>query len=149
MIENLSTILTNDAQSVIISASDPRCALLSRITAAIYRTNGWSVYDVGDISDAAGVLFDLDFQRLADKIWRNKRGMLVTVAFSHTSEGLNFFADSLYPTTKTSKNMHLVLCGYKLRDISDSIPKSCDYYTDNVKDVIKWSESVSEKMRVP
>lgn len=148
LIENIGAPpLADDAQSVIISASDSRCALLSRITAAIYRTNGWSVYDVGDISDTAGVMFDLDFQRLADKVWRNKQGLLVTVAFSHTSEGLNFFADSLYPITKTSKNMRLVLCEYDLKDVPADMSRSCDYYTDNVKHIIQWSQTASEKMR--
>ena len=52
---------------------------------------------LGDMSSAINVLFDLDFQKLIGKIWKQKPGILVVVIFSQTEEGLNFFADSINP----------------------------------------------------
>jgi len=43
------------------------------------------------------VLFDLDFQKLVSKIWKQKSGILIVLVFSNTIERLNFFADSINP----------------------------------------------------
>ena len=43
------------------------------------------------MSSAINVLFDLDFQKLVGKIWKQKPGILLVVIFSQTSEGINFF----------------------------------------------------------
>ena len=132
-------------KSVVVAAADARSELVARAASAAYRSKGWSVFELGDVSATAGVLFDMDFQRLVDKVWRgNRRGLLITAAFSHTAEGLNFFADSLYPAIKRSRRMRLLLCGCRLEDPSQNI-KSCDYYVnDDVSKILQWSDAASD-----
>ena len=46
---------------------------------------------LGDMSSAINVLFDLDFQKLVGKIWKQKSGILIIVVFSKTEEGSKLF----------------------------------------------------------
>ena len=43
------------------------------------------------MSSAINVLFDLDFQKLISKIWKQKPGILIVVIFSQTEEGSELF----------------------------------------------------------
>ena len=133
-------------RSALVIAADSRSEPVSRAACSIYRSDGWAVFELGDMSAAAaGVLFDLDFERLAGKVWSPRDGPLITVVFSSTAEGLNFFADSIYPASRRSRRMHLLLCG---RGLADPVPgmKSCDYYIDgDVSKVIQISDAISAR----
>ena len=86
--------------------------MFSEAASATFHSEGWVVSHLGDMSSAINVLFDLDFQKLIGKIWKQKSGLLVVVVFSQTNEGLNFFADSINPIKeKSGKHMKLALCG--------------------------------------
>ena len=86
--------------------------MYSEAASAVYHSDGWKVSHLGDMSSAINVLFDLDFQKLIGKIWKQKPGILIIVVFSQTDEGLNFFADSINPIKeKSGKQMKLALCG--------------------------------------
>ena len=147
-------------KGAMVVAADEQSVPVSRAASAAYRSGGWSVFELGDMSSsAAGVLFDLDFQRLVKKVWgganaggssrrRNGSGKngarrtLVVAVFSHTAEGLNFFADGMYPTVKKSRHMHLVLCGRGVDGTSSPPAKSCDHYVDgDVAHVLQWSDA--------
>ena len=151
-------------KGAIVVAADEQSVPVSRAASAAYRSGGWSVFELGDMSSAAaGVLFDLDFQRLVKKVWggtdtgsssrsrhrgrgskngaRGSRTLVVAV-FSHTAEGLNFFADGMYPTVKKSRHMHLILCGRGVEETSRPPAKSCDHYVDgDVAHVLQWSDA--------
>lgn len=132
-------------RSVLVIAADSRSAPVSHAACSIYRSDGWAVFELGDMSAAAGVLFDLDFERLTGKVWNPKNGPLITVVFSSTAEGLNFFADSIYPASRRSRRMHLLLCGRGLAEPVSGI-KSCDYYIDgDVSKVIQISDTISAR----
>ncbi|MCE2499157.1 MAG: winged helix-turn-helix transcriptional regulator [Nitrosopumilaceae archaeon] len=132
-------------RSALVIAADSRSGPVSHAACSIYRSRGWTVFELGDMSAAAGVLFDLDFERLAGKVWNPKDGPLITVVFSSTAEGLNFFADSIYPVSKRSRRMHLLLCGRGLAEPVSGM-KSCDYYIDgDVSKVIQISDAISAR----
>ena len=96
------------------------------------------------MSSAIDVLFDLDFQKLVGKIWKQKPGILLVVIFSQTSEGLTFFADSINPNKKKSdKFMKLALCG----NISKKTKINSDFLSDNIDDILDWSNTVSENIK--
>ncbi len=132
-------------KSVLVIAADSRSGPVSHAACSIYRSGGWTVFELGDMSAAAGVLFDLDFERLAGKVWTPRDGPLVTAVFSSTAEGLNFFADSIYPVSRRSRRMHLLLCGRGLAEPVSGM-KSCDYYIDgDVSKVIQISDAISAR----
>ena len=133
-------IVSNTRKNVVVIAADSRSLLLSETASAVYHSEGWRVSHLGDMSSAINVLFDLDFQKLISKIWKQKPGILVVVIFSKTQEGLNFFADSINPIReKSGKRMKLVLCG----QISKKIKIKSDLISENLGDILQWSETVS------
>jgi hypothetical protein len=95
------------------------------------------------MSSAIDVLFDLDFQKLVGKIWKQKPGILLVVIFSHTSEGLTFFADSINPNKKKSDKMKLALCG----KISKKTKINSDLLSDSLGDILQWSNTISENIK--
>ncbi len=128
-------------KNVIVIAADKHNEPISHAVSAAYRSKKWSVFELGDMSATAGVLFDLDFEKLVDRIWNTKQGILITIVFSSTRESLNFFADSLYPIVKKTKRMYLLLCGRGLEESLSNL-KSCDYFvSDDISKVLQWSDT--------
>ena len=118
--------------------------MISESASASYHSDGWNVSHLGDMSSAIDVLFDLDFQKLVGKIWKQKPGILLVVIFSQTSEGLTFFADSINPNKKKSdKFMKLALCG----NVSKKTKIHSDFLSDNIGDILDWSNTVSENTK--
>ena len=133
-------VVSDARKNVIVIAADSASLLLSETASAVYHSEGWRVSHLGDMSSAINVLFDLDFQKLISKVWKQKPGMLIVVIFSQTQEGLNFFADSINPIRdKSGKRMKLVLCG----QISKKTKIKADLISKNVGDILQWSETVS------
>ena len=133
-------VVSNTRKNVVVIAADSQSLLQSETASAAYHSEGWRVSHLGDMSSAINVLFDLDFQKLISKIWKQKPGILVVVIFSQTQEGLNFFADSINPIReKSGKRMKLVLCG----QISKKIKIKSDLISENFGDILQWSETVS------
>ena len=131
-------------KNVVVISADMQSLLFSEAASSIYHSNGWRVFHLGDMSSVINVLFDLDFQKLIGKIWKQKPGILLVVVFSQTSEGLNFFADSINPIKKKSgKRMRLALCG----NISKKTKINSDILSEKFEDIIQWSQTVSESMR--
>ena len=96
------------------------------------------------MSSAIDVLFDLDFQKLIGKVWKQKPGVLIVVVFSETDEGLNFFADSINPTkSKSGKRMKLILCG----SASRKAKTESDLVTDKLDEIIQWSQTVYQNQK--
>ena len=135
-----SQTVPDPAKNVILISADSASSLLCESAAAMYRAEGWRVYQLGDMSAAADVLFDLDFEKLVGKVWRQKPGILLTVVFSETDAGLNFFADAIKPTkAKAGKKMRLALCGTATRKAK----AIADMASEEVGDVMQWSQTVS------
>ena len=141
---NQISIVSDPKKNVVVIAADPESILISESASASYHSNGWNVFHLGDMSSAIDVLFDLDFQKLVGKIWKQKPGILLVVIFSQTSEGLTFFADSINPNKKKSdKFMKLALCG----NISKKTKINSDFLSDNIDDILDWSNTVSENIK--
>ncbi|MDC3292287.1 helix-turn-helix domain-containing protein [Nitrosopumilus sp.] len=141
---NQIPISTDPKKNVVVIAADPDSILISESASASYHSDGWNVSHLGDMSSAINVLFDLDFQKLVGKIWKQKPGVLLIVIFSQTSEGLTFFADSINPNKKKSdKFMKLALCG----KISKKTKINSDLLSDKIGDILQWSNTISENLK--
>ena len=141
---NQIPVVSDPKKNVVVIAADPESILISESASASYHFDGWNVSHLGDMSSAINVLFDLDFQKLVGKIWKQKPGILLVVIFSQTSEGLTFFADSINPNKKKSdKFMKLALCG----NISKKTKINSDFLSDNIDDILDWSNTVSENIK--
>ena len=131
-------------KNVVVISSDTQSLLFSEAASSAYHSNGWNVSHLGDMSSVINVLFDLDFQKLIGKVWKQKPGILIVVVFSQTDEGLNFFADSINPIKeKSGKNMRLVLCG----NISKQTKIDSDLFSEKFEDILQWSQTISENMK--
>jgi methanogenic corrinoid protein MtbC1 len=141
---NQISIVSDPKKNVIVIAADPESILISESASASYHSDGWNVSHLGDMSSAINVLFDLDFQKLVGKIWKQKPGILLVVIFSQTSEGLTFFADSINPNKgKSDKLLKLALCG----NISKKSKINSDLLSDNIGDILQWSNTISENIK--
>ena len=141
---NQVPVVLDSKKNVVVIAADPESILISESASASYHSDGWNVSHLGDMSYAIDVLFDLDFQKLVRKIWKQKSGILLVVIFSQTSEGLSFFADSINPNkTKSDKQIKLVLCG----KISKKTKINSDLLSDNIGDVLQWSNTISQNIK--
>lgn len=139
----VQTVL-DPTKNVVVIAADTQSLLISEAASSAYHSDGWNVSHLGDMSSVINVLFDIDFQKLVGKVWKQKPGVLIVVVFSQTDEGLNFFADSINPLKeKFGKNMKLVLCG--------KIPKKTkidsDLLSEKLEDILQWSHTVFENMK--
>ncbi len=136
--------VSNSKKNIIVLSGDSESNLLSKAASASFYSNEWMVFDLGDMSSAINVLFDLDFQKLVSKIWKQKSGILIVVVFSNSKERLNFFADSINSIKeKIGKRMKLVLCG----KMENKSKLNCDLYTEKFEDVIQWSETVYDNSK--
>jgi len=141
---NQVPVVLDSKKNVVVIAADPESILISESASTSYHSDGWNVSHLGDMSYAIDVLFDLDFQKLVRKIWKKKSGILLVVIFSQTSEGLSFFADSINPNkTKSDKQIKLALCG----KISKKTKINSDLLSDNIGDVLQWSNTISQNIK--
>jgi hypothetical protein len=141
---NQIQIVSDPKKNVVVIAADAYSRLYSEVASAAYHSDGWKVSHLGDMSFAINVLFDLDFQKLIGKIWKQKPGIMIVVVFSQTSEGLNFFADSINSIKgKSGKHMKLVLCG----KISKKTKINSDLSSEKIGDVLQWSQTVFQNTK--
>ena len=141
---NQIPVVSDPKKNVVVIAADPESILISESASASYHFDGWNVSHLGDMSSAINVLFDLDFQKLVGKIWKQKHGILLVVIFSQTSQGLSFFADSINPNkVKSNKLMKLALCG----KISKKTKINSDLLSNNIGDILQWSNTISENLK--
>jgi len=141
---NQISVISNPKKNVVVIAADPESILISESASASYHSDGWNVSHLGNMSSAIDILFDLDFQKLIGKIWKQKLGILLVVIFSHTSEGLSFFADSINPNKKKfDKRMKLALCG----NVSKKTKINSDLTSNQISDILQWSHTISENLK--
>jgi len=141
---NQIQVVSDVKKNIVVIASDPQSRLYSEAASAVYHSDGWNVSHLGDMSSAIDVLFELDFQKLISKIWKQKPGILVVVVFSQTDEGLNFFADSINPIKeKSGKKMKLALCG----KTSKKTKINSDLVSEKIEEILQWSHTVSENLK--
>jgi methanogenic corrinoid protein MtbC1 len=141
---NQIQVVSDPKKNVVVIAADMQSSLVSEAASAVYHSDGWRVYHLGDMSSAINVLFDLDFQKLVGKIWKQKPGILIVSVFSQTGEGLNFFADSINPIKeKSGKRMKLALCG----KISKKTKINSNLSSEKLEDVLQWSQTITQNLK--
>jgi len=141
---NQLSVVPDPKKNVIVLAADSKSSLISEAASSAYHSDGWRVSHLGDMSSAINVLFDLDFQKLIGKIWKQKPGILIVVVFSQTSEGLIFFVDSITPIKeKSGKRMKLTLCG----KISKKSKINADLKSENLDDILQWSKTTFQNLK--
>ena len=137
-------VVADSKKNVIVISADFQSSLIAEAASAAFHSDGWRVSHLGDMSSAIDVLFDLDFQKLIGKVWKQKPGVLIVVVFSETDEGLNFFADSINPIkSKSGKRMKLVLCGHTFKKAKSE----SDLVTEKLDEIIQWSQTVYQNQK--
>lgn len=135
---------SDSKKKIIIISGDPENILISEAASTLLHSKEWAVVNLGDMSSAINVLFDLDFQKLVNKIWKQKSGILIIVVFSNSKERLTFFADSINPLkSKIGKKMSLILCG----QVEKKVKLDCDLFTEKFESVIQWSDTTYENSK--
>ena len=141
---NQLPVVSEPKKNVVVIAADTQSSLFSEAASAAYYSTGWRVSHLGDMSSAINVLFDLDFQKLVGKIWKQKPGVLIVIVFSQTDEGLNFFTDSIFPIKeKSGKRMRLALCG----KASKKTTTNSDIVSEKIEDLLQWSETIFQNQK--
>ena len=130
-------------KKIIVISADSGSRLFSEAASSSFRSDNWSVFHLGDMSDAINVLFDLDFQKLLGKIPKQKSGIVAVVIFSETEAGLVFFSDSISTIRqKSRRSLKLILCGKARRKTK----LASDFASDKFDDIIRWSKTASESL---
>lgn len=141
---NQIPIVPDSKKNVVVISADFQSSLIAEAASTVFHSDGWKVSHLGDMSSAINVLFDLDFQKLIGKIWKQKPGVLIVLVFSQTDEGLNFFADSINPIKdKSGKRMKLILYG----SASKKAKTHSDLVSDKLDDIIQWSQTVYQNLK--
>ena len=138
---NLGNFEQQSQKNVILLSSDSQSVLFAEAASAAFRSDGWRVFSLGDMSSAIDVLFDLDLKKMLTKIWKSKQEIMLIVVFSSTEEGLKFFSESFDTIKgKTEKNLFLILSG----KIGKKIKIKSDLLTEKLEDIIQWSQTKFE-----
>lgn len=134
----------NPKKKIILLSGDLENILLSQAAATSLHAKEWDVINLGDMSSSINVLFDLDFQKLVNKVWKQKSGILIIAVFANSKERLTFFSDSITPLrNKVGKKMNLILCG----QVEKKSKFDCDLQTEKFEDVIQWAETKFENSK--
>ena len=140
---NLGNFEQEVQKNVILLSSDSQSVLFAESASAAFRSDGWKVFSLGDMSSAIDVLFDLDLKKLLTKIWKSKQDLMLVVIFSSTEEGLKFFSESFDSIKgKNEKNLFLILSG----KVGKKIRIKSDLLTERLEDIIQWSQTKFENL---
>ena len=138
---NLENFEIDAKKNIIVISADHQSALFSESAATSFRTDGWQVYSLGDMSSSIDVLFDLDLQKFLTKVWKSGMGIMVIVVFSSTSESMKFFAESVNSIKlKSRKNLYLAICG----DMEKNTEIKADLIEKDIQTILQWSQTTFE-----
>ena len=142
---NLGNFNQESKKNVIVLSSDTQSILYSEAASAAFRSDGWNVFSLGDMSSAIDVLFDLDLKKMLTKVWQSKQEIMIIVVFSSSEEGLKFFSESFDSIKgKTEKNLFLILSG----KVGKKVKIKSDLLTEKLEDIIQWSQTKFENLQV-
>ena len=138
---NLVHFNQESKKNVIVLSSDAQCILYAEAASAVFHSDGWNVFSLGDMSSAIDVLFDLDLKKMLTKIWKSKQEIMIILVFSSTEEGLKFFSESFDTIKgKAEKNLFLILSG----KVGKKIKIKSDLLSEKLEDIIQWSQTKFE-----
>jgi hypothetical protein len=126
-------------RNVVVLSADPQSILYAHAASCSLSDKGWQVWQLGDMSDAIDVLYDLDLQKFVTKIWKQKTGILVIAIFSATDEGTKFFSESANAIKpKFGKNLRITVHSRAQKQSTKA-----EFVSDNFESVLQWIESIS------
>lgn len=126
-------------KNVVTLAADSTSTVYAQAAASAFSSHGWQVWELGDMSDAIDVMYDLDLQKFLTRIWKQKHGLMVIVVFSATEEGIKFFSESVNSIKpKFGKNLHLAV--YSKVETKST---NAEFVSDRFEAVLQWADSVS------
>ena len=124
-------------KNVALIAADQQSVLYSQAAACAFGSKKWQAWNLGDMSDAIDVMYDLDLQKLVTKVWKQKQGIMVVVVFCATEEGTKFFSESVSSVKpRFGKNLHVAIHS-KAKNIK------AEFTSDSFESVLQWVESIS------
>ena len=138
---NLIEVDVNPKKNVIVFSTDSDSTLLAQTASASFHADGWKVSQLGDMSSAIDVMFDIDLQKFLNKIWIKKQGLMIIVIFSSTEGGSKFFSEAVNASkTKFGKSLHLVLC----TALAKKTKVKADFVSEDLETILQWCQTVYE-----
>ena len=140
-IVNLTEIDTNPKKNVIVFSTDSYSVLLAQTASAAFHASGWKVSQLGNMSSAMDVMFDIDLQKFLNKIWTKKQGLMIIIIFSSTEGSSKFFSEAVNASkTKFGKSLHFVLC----TTLAKKTKAKADLISEDLGTTLQWCQSVYE-----
>ena len=144
-IVNLIEVESDPKKNVVAFSTDFQGTLLAQAASAAFHVGGWKASQLGDMSSAIDVMFDIDLQKFLNKIWSKKQGLMIIVIFSTVEGGLKFFSEAINTTkTKFSRTLHLVLC----TNIAKKTKIKADFVSEDLETVLQWCQTVYESSQL-
>lgn len=140
-IVNLTEVDINSKKNMIVFSTDHDSVLLAQAASAAFHADGWKVSQLGDMSSAIDVMFDIDLQKFLNKIWTKKQDLMIIVIFSSTESGSKFFSEAVNSSkTKFGKALHLVLC----TKLAKKTKIKADFVCEDLDTMLQWCQTVYE-----
>jgi methanogenic corrinoid protein MtbC1 len=131
-------------KNVIVFSTDSNNSLMAQAASAAFHVEGWKISQLGDMSTAIDVMFDIDLQRFLNKIWTKKQGLMVIVVFSSTESTIKFFSQAVAASkAKFGKALHLVFC----TKLTKKTKEEADFVSDDIEKILQWCQTVYESTR--
>lgn len=119
--------------AVLVSADSDRLVLDA--ARAMYGEQGWRTCALGNMAPAAGVMFDLDLQKLVARVSSARHATVVAV-FSNSAEGMAFFAEAAVSARSRHRGVLVALCG-------PECGVKADLATQDLSALVQWSETAA------
>ena len=132
---------TDLKKNVIIFSTDYNNSLMAQAASAAFHVEGWKISQLGDMSTAIDVMFDIDLQRFLNKIWAKKQGLMIIVIFSSTENTIKFFSQAVVASkAKFGKTLHLVFC----TKLTKKTKEEADFVSEDIEKILQWCQTVYE-----
>ncbi len=129
-------------KNCIIMTAQPSHVIYSQAVSAALSAKGWRICDLGDISGIVDVFFDIELQKIMNRIWRGTPGIMVVTVFGGGSEELKFLSDSVRQAeSKFGGMIRLALCSQ-----TDGNRFGADMASPNPDDIMQWCETVHQNI---
>ena len=144
-IVNLTEVESDPKKNAVVFSTDFQGTLLAQAASAAFHVGGWKVSQLGDMSSAIDVMFDIDLQKFLNKIWTKKQGLMIIVIFSTVEGRLKFFSEAINTTkTKFGKTLHLILC----TNIAKKTKVKADFVSEDLETVLQWCQTIYESSQL-
>lgn len=140
-IVNLTEVDINPKKNAIVFSTDHDSVLLAQAASAALHADEWKVSQLGNMSSAMDVMFDIDLQKFLNKIWTKKKDLMIIVIFSTTESGSKFFSEAVNSSkAKFGKTLHLVLC----TKLAKKTKIKVDFVCEDLDTMLQWCQTVYE-----